>query len=104
MVPRGDPNRAGGLVAKLAQAGKLGPDLVEARPDRPQQALSGLGRRDASGRTREQPHADALLERADRVTEGRGRDAELGGGAGEAALSGNGQERDKVGHRLAQHY
>ena len=42
MVAGGDADRAGRLVAKLAQPVDLGADLVEMRPDRLKQALARL--------------------------------------------------------------
>ena len=62
MLAGRDADGAGGLVAQLAQRGQLGVDLLEARPDGPQQALAGLGRRDAAGGAGQQPQPEPLLE------------------------------------------
>ena len=51
-----------GLSAKFAQGVELGLDLLEPRPDGPQQALARLGRRDAAGGARQQPEAEPRLQ------------------------------------------
>ena len=71
MVVRGDADGAGRLVAQLAQRGHLGLDLVQARAGGAQQALPGLGRRDAAGGAGQQPQAEPFLEAADGVTQRR---------------------------------
>jgi hypothetical protein len=70
MLGGGDPDRAGGLVAEFAQRDKPGIDLLECRPQRTQQALSGIGRGDAARRAGEEPESEARLEPANRVAQG----------------------------------
>jgi len=50
-----------------------------------EQLLPGFGERDAARGAVEKPDAEALLEAADRLTERRSRQAEVLGGAREAA-------------------
>ena len=92
VVVRGDADGAGGLVAQLAQRGQLGVDLVQPRPRGAQQALARLGRRDAAGGAGQQPQAKPRLQPAQGLAQRRLRDAELRGGAGEAALPRDGEE------------
>ena len=103
MLARGDADGAGRLVAKLAQRGELGIDLVEARPDGPQQPLAGLGRRDAARGAGQQPQAEPLLQPADGVAERRLRNAELRRGPGEAALPRHREEGEEIVDVLARH-
>jgi hypothetical protein len=103
MLAGGDPDRAGGLVAQLAQGRELGVDLLEPGADRAEQALAGLGWRHAAGGAAEQAQAQPLLQPTHGVTQGRLRHAELGGGTGEAALAGHGQEGQEVAQILARH-
>jgi hypothetical protein len=70
MLSRSDADRAGGLLAELAQRGQLGIDLIEPRPDGAQQPLARLGRRDAARGAGQQAKTEPLLEPADRMAEG----------------------------------
>ena len=96
MLAGRDADGAGGLLAQLAQRGQLGVDLVEPRADGPQQALAGLGRRDAARGAGQQPEPEPLFESADGVAERRLRNAELRGGPGEAPLLRHGEEGQEV--------
>src|SRR5690606_1243147 len=96
MFSRADADRAGGLVAVLAQGLEFAFDLLEMRADRLEQARAGFGRGDAAGRARQEPHAQALFQRADGVAQRRLGQAELCGSAGEAALAGDSYESLQV--------
>jgi hypothetical protein len=92
----GEADFAGRLVAEGAEGGEFGLDLVEAGGEGVEQAVAGGGGGDAAGGAGEQAEAELFFEAADGVAEGGWRDAELGGGAGEAALPGDGDEADQV--------
>ncbi len=62
-----------------------------------QQALAGFGGRDAARGAGEETDAETGFEGTQGVAEGRGRDAELGCGAGEAAFARHGEEGQQVG-------
>ena len=85
-----------GVVAQFAQGGEFGFDLLEPRRHRAQQPLARFGRGDTARRARQKPQAEPLLEIADRLAQRGGRHAQLGGGAGEALLPGNGGEGGKI--------
>jgi hypothetical protein len=65
MLASRDPNRAGGLLAQLAQGGELRLDLLEPRRDGLQQALSCFGRRHAACRAGEETKPDPVLQGPD---------------------------------------
>ena len=87
-----EPDGAGGRVAQRRQRVEFEVDFGEARADGVDEPLAGIGGRDAAGRAREEAQAEACLELADGVAQCRLRDAELGCGAGETALAGDGEE------------
>ncbi len=58
----GDAHGPGRLAAQLRQTSEPGLDLVEPGPDNVQEALAGLGRRDAPGGPGEQSDAEAGLK------------------------------------------
>ena len=103
MLAGGDADGSGRPVAELAQRSELRLDLVEARPDRPQQALAGLGGRDAAGGPRQQPQPEPLLQAADGMAQRRLRHPELRRRPGEAPLARDGEEGEEVADGLARH-
>jgi hypothetical protein len=96
MFAGGDADGAGRRLAQRGQRRQFGVDLLEARPDIAQQALAGLGRRDAAGGAGEEPQAEPFFERAHRVAECRLRYAELGRGAGKTALARDREKGEEV--------
>jgi hypothetical protein len=78
IVGRGDANGPGRLLAKFAQGGQFGRDLLDARADRAQQAFSRFGRRDAARRAHQQSDTEPRFQPANGVAERRLRHAELG--------------------------
>src|SRR5438132_13091518 len=104
MIAGDDTDRTCGLVPELAQAFDLGLNFVEVRSNRPQQTLPCIRRRYAPCCAREQTNANAFLESSNRVTQCRRRDAELGRGPCEAALSRNCEKCDQITKRVARHY
>jgi hypothetical protein len=100
---RRDPDVAGRLLAKLTQSGEFGVHLLEFRPDAPEQALSRLGRRHASGRAVQQPHPEPFLKATDGLAESGLRNAELGCRARETALPGNRQKCEEITGVLTIH-
>lgn len=96
VLARGDADGARGLFAQLRERGQFRVDLVEPRPDGAQQALAGLGWRDAPRCAGQKPQAEPLLEGAHGVAQRGLRHAELGCGAGEAALARDCEKGDEI--------
>ena len=91
--PRHDhPQPSGRPLAQAADAVECDPDVAQRGTDLREELVSRLGGRDASRRAGQQANAEALLQAADRMAQGRGRDAEPNRGLREAALLGNGDE------------
>ena len=96
MFNRGEAEGACGLVAPFTDGGNFRLDLVKARSDAVEQPLARFGQRNAAGGAGEKPHTEAAFQRAHCVAERRLRYAELGGSFGEALLTGNGDEGEKI--------
>src|SRR6516164_3050510 len=96
-------NGAGGLVAKVAQCCKLGLDLLKSRAKALHQSLARLRRRHPSCCAGKEPYAEPRLKLPHGVAQRRLRDAEFGGGFGEALLARHGEEREKVIQMSALH-
>ena len=96
MLRRGDANGACGFVAELAERSEFGVDLVEARTDVTQDPLAGGRRRHAACGSGQQANIHPLFKGANRMTERRLRNTELGRRFGEAALASDGDEGAKV--------
>jgi hypothetical protein len=82
-------------------------ELGQALPAALEEGGAVVGQADAPGRTRQQPHAELTLEPADRVADARLRDAEVGGGAHEAAPLGHlheNRQSPQVLHGSIHHY
>ena len=94
---------AGRLLAKPADLGESGLDLVEGRPQLRQQTLSRIRRCHVACRACEQTQTQTLLERADRVADGGRAHAKAHGGAREAALVRDDGERREHAQLFARH-
>ena len=81
-----DAQRAGGLVAQLAQIRHGRIDVPEIGCQLPEEAFARLGRGDIARGPGEQAQAEPGLQPANRVTECRLGYAQLRGGAGKAAF------------------
>ena len=103
MVAGRDANRAGGLVAKVAQGLELGLDLLEPRAHGVEQALARRRRRDAARGAGQEPHAQPGLHPANGVAQRRLGNAELGRGLGEAALARDRHESQEIIEIAALH-
>src|SRR5215203_2987380 len=103
ILGRCDPNGASRLFPQLTDCRDLSFDLVEARPNIVKQAFPGFCRRDAAGGAAEEPDAEPLFEFSHGMAQRRLRDAELGGGFRETALSRNGDKGLKVVQTPALH-
>ncbi len=96
MLAGRDANVSGRLLAKLAQPGQFGIDLVKPGSDGMKQPFARLGWRNIARRAREQPDTQPLFEAAYRVTEGRCRNAKLRRRVRETALACHGDEGGQV--------
>ena len=103
MLYRRDADGTGWLVAQCAERGNLAFDFVEPGADAAKEAFPGIGHGDAACRAREQPQAQPLFERADRVAQRRLRHLKLGGCLGEAALARDRDEGSQIVHVLPAH-
>jgi len=103
MIDRGDPDHPGRPVAERTQCLERGVDLLKVRCHCPEQALAGLGRRDTSRGTGQEPDAEPRFEPAKRVAQGRWRHAEPGGRPREAPFLRNRAEGDQIVDLVAQH-
>ena len=89
-------DRTGRFLPHFLQRRKFGVDLVEARSDGRQQALAGLGRRDAAGGAGEEPQAQLLFKAPDRMAQRGLRHPKFRCGAGKTALPRHGDKGDQV--------
>jgi len=96
-------NRAGRRLAQAADRRQRVGDAFEMRADRAHQAFARLGRRDAAGRSRQEPHAEPLLQAAQGLAQRRLRYAELRRGAGEVLLARDGEKGVEVVEVDARH-
>ncbi|MNZ98027.1 hypothetical protein D3C78_1172980 [compost metagenome] len=80
------------LVAEFAEQGQFVVDFVEPGGDHPQQMFTRFRGRNASRGACKQPDAESFLQLTHGPTQGGLRHAELGRGAGEAALLGHDRE------------
>ena len=92
-----------GFSRSSADRVELGLDLLKAWADVAEQSFARLCRRDAARRAGQEPEAEPLLEASHRVAQCGLRDAELGGGFGEATLPRDRQEGDQVVDVGARH-
>jgi hypothetical protein len=81
-----EPERAGRGVAEGVHVLDGVGDVEQRWPQAGEQPLAGFGGRDAAGGAVEKANAKPFLDAADGVTESRGRDPQLNGGAPEAAV------------------
>lgn len=72
VLARGDPHGAARLLAQVAKCGEPHLDLVECRAEGLEQALAGLGWRDAAGGAGQQPQPQPCFERTQGLAERRG--------------------------------
>lgn len=103
VVAAGDADGAAGFVPYLTEGRQRRLHLVDVQSRRGQEALAGLGRRDAAGRPAEQSQPEALLEAAERVAQGRLRYAHPSGRFREAPLPRHGEERENIAQIIAPH-
>jgi len=105
---RGDPRHV-----DTQGAGRRGAEVVhflqrfahacERRFEPFQQALPGLGQRDAACGAMEQHHAKPFLQVADGIADGRRGQGQLGAGLAEARMAGHGGEGGEVGKVVGAH-
>ncbi len=89
-MPAGTSRNCVDLLQRVAE-------VAEHRLQPLQQPRPGVGRRDAAGGAVQQAHAQPLLQVAQQVADGGGRDAEFGRGPAEAAMGRHGDEGGEAG-------
>ncbi|MCY1232378.1 hypothetical protein D9M72_448660 [compost metagenome] len=96
----GQPQRAGGHVALLADIVGGGADLGQRRLHARQQRGPGFGQADAAGGPLQQPHAQARFQLANGLRDRRGADRQRSRGGGKAAEPRHARERGQRGQGI----
>jgi len=91
-----DPQCSGRARAKAVHLLQRIADVAQRRLQALQEPLAGIGQRHAAGRPVEQADAKPLLQPADRMADGGGGHARLGGGALKAFMAADGSEDVQV--------
>ena len=98
-----EPQIAGRPVARLDRRFQRQVDLGQRRTQPLQQLRAFLGRRDAAGAARQEPHAKPRLQAGHRVADRRWRDSQFPGRAAKTAALGNGRQHRQLGKMRSVH-
>lgn len=94
---------AGGMVAAAGDLLEGEADFADGGAHTGEELFAGESGGNAAGGPGEQADVELLFEAADGVADGRGSDAEAAGGAGEAALVGDGEENGEIAEIVVVH-